>query len=91
MANAATTTPPAVFKWEEEKINAKLKATRDYYQSFSGKVGYNPHFFLQGTLFMLEARVKNGEKTQELSDKIMSLENKEPVAPGCSPLVAVNK
>ena len=69
--------PPA-WKWDAAAVDAKLKDVFAYYESFSGKPGFNPWFFILQTYKPLEARVKAGDTSRELFDSVMALEKKEP-------------
>lgn len=82
---------PTKFVFDENKVLAKLTEVKEYYKKFAGKRGYNPYFFLYNILAPIEAAIAKGDKSQELYNKVMSLEMKEPEAPGCSPIVVVKK
>lgn len=83
-------TPPK-FSFDKKKLEDKIANVEAYYKSFAGKTGYNPFFYLHKTVAPLKTRLASGEQSEELHGLIMSLINKEPLAPGCSPLVGVNK
>lgn len=82
---------PKQFSFDKKKLEDKIANVEAYYKSFAGKTGYNPFFYLHKTVAPLKARLASGEQSEELHNLIMSLVNKEPLAPGCSPLVGVNK
>ena len=70
---------PTAFKWDQTKVDAQVKKLMEFYMPFEGKPGYNPYFFILHKLRPLEARVKAGEKNEELFNALMALECKDPV------------
>lgn len=79
------------FSFDKKKLEDKIANVEAYYKSFAGKTGYNPFFYLHKTVTPLKTRLASGEQSEELHNAIIALTNKEPLAPGCSPLVGVNK
>lgn len=63
--------PPFVFN--KANVLAKFKELRDHLQTFVGRPGYNPFFYLKEVLLPLEEAVNKGVNTKELYNLIISL------------------
>lgn len=70
---SATFMPTTPFKFDRDKVLAKLEEYRDYMNGFVGKPGHNPFMFLYNTLDPLLTRIEKGEETEELFNSVMNL------------------
>lgn len=61
------------FVFNKANVLAKFKEQRDHLQTFVGRPGYNPFFYLKDVLLPLEEAVNKGGNSKELYNLITSL------------------
>lgn len=69
-------------------IKKKLYEDIAFYESYGGKKGFNPFFFLSKEVYPLKERLSDGETSVELMDAILNIKQDEKlaIAPKLKPL-----
>lgn len=75
----ADTVKPTPFVFDDTKVKAKFATIEENVNKQQGKKGYNPFIWLNAKVNPLVNRYRKGERTVELQNAILALEDVPPV------------